>query len=164
MKRLRYLSGWILVRPRRWLFHRMIWNYDLRMWPERLFEGHWMWPNPHWWILYWTVFKFFKWLNYDAWRPLCKWDRRLLHKPWYAAVIQRIGATTSGFAIHGGECFHCASKDGDQVSLTDDETGTTFRLERTWTVGTPDGTDHRFCGLTICPDCGYEDSYEDGSL
>lgn len=85
-------------------------------------------------------------------------------KPLIARVIKRIGATTAGFTILGGECFHCASPDGDQVELSQDETGKVFKLERTWESYSQDGTDYRFCGTTICPRCGYRSYYEDGSL
>jgi len=125
----------------------------------------WTFPNIHWWLLYLTVFRFFKWLNYDAWRPFCDWTggyRRTF--PFMARIIHRIGATTSGYAIGGGQCFHCGSEEGDQVELSQDDTGKYFKLERSWSEGTMDGTDHRFCGITICPKCGYEDHYEDGSL
>jgi len=79
-------------------------------------------------------------------------------------VVHRIGATTAGYAISGGECYHCSSPEGCQVDLSEDETGTTFILEKTWSEGTQDGTDYRFRGVTICPKCGYRAGYEDGSL
>lgn len=157
------LYGWVFVRPRRRLFSRMVWASCPQLFAVREPWGVCA-DNAHWWPLYIAVFQFFKWLYYDAWRPFCKWDKWLIHKPWYAALIQRIGATTAGYAIGGGECFHCASKDGDPVDLSDDDTGTTFRLLETWSVPTGEGTDHRFRGITICPVCGYEDEFEDGSL
>jgi hypothetical protein len=126
--------------------------------------GRYDWPNIHWWILYKTVFKFFKWLNYDAWRPFCKWGRIRLTFPLIARIIQRIGQTTAGYAISGGECFHCSSEKGAPVDLSNDETGIKFILEREWSEGTENGTDYRFCGTTICPVCGYKRYYEDGSL
>lgn len=168
VRRIRYISGWCFVRPRRWLFWRMIGETELRWkWVRQEFgdESYWQCPNFHWWIAYRTIFKFFKWLYWDGWRPLCKWgERTRLTYPWYARAVHKLGQTTAGFAICGGECFHCASDDGDPVALSDDDTGTTFRLEETWTVGTQNGTDHRFRGTTICPACGYESEYEDGSL
>jgi len=164
MKTTRYILGWIFVRPRRWFFHRMIWCTDLQLVPRYISYLGWSWPNLHWWLLYKTVFKLFKWLNYDAWRPLCTWEPHLKHQPWYAKLIQRIGQTTAGFAISGGECYHCASQDGCPVWLSDDEAGKTFINIKTWTTGTPDGTDYRFSGTTICPKCGYRQYYEDGSL
>ena len=84
--------------------------------------------------------------------------------PWSAAVIKKIGDTTAGYAISGGECFHCGSSEGDPVYLSDDETGETFKLENEWSCPSEDGTDHRFSGTAICPKCGYESYYEDGSL
>ncbi len=162
---IRYELAWILVRPYRWAFRRMVFASTPRWLPERVEGLGWLWPNIHWWVLYRTVFKFCKWLWHDAWRPLCQWgERSLKHKPWYAAVIQRIGETTAGGACQCFECYHCASKDGCQIDLSSDETGTTFKLERTWTSSTEDGTDYRFSGTTICPRCGFEDHYEDGSL
>lgn len=165
MKRLRYILGWVLVRPRRWFFWNMISSSTPQWRSELTFDGRWHGPNIHWWILYKTVFKFFKWLNYEGWRPLCKWSPTcLIHKPWYAELVHRIGETTAGAAISGGECYHCASKEGDQVDLAYDETGTHFVDVESWTVGTQDGTDHRFSGITICPKCGFRSEYEDGSL
>lgn len=165
-KKIRYILGWIFVRPRRWLFWKMICNAYLRILPQKKeYEFGWRLPNLHWWILYITVFKFCKWLNYDAWRKFCTYKNGWLDKkPLIAKIIHRIGETTAGYAIHGGECYHCGSEAGDQVTLSDDETGEFFKLERTWSVGTMDGTDHRFCGTTICPKCGYKEYYEDGSL
>lgn len=165
IKKARWIVSWVLVRPRRWFFQRMAWNGDLRLRWKKSWDGRWIWPNPHWWTLHWSVFAFCRWLCYDAWRPLSKWgDRGLVHKPWYAAAVQRIGQTTAGYAISGYECFHCASPQGCQVDLSDDETGTVFRLLETWSVDTADGTDYRFRGITTCPKCGYEAEYEDGSL
>ena len=139
-------------------------SFGLRLMPEKHEWRGWEYPNLHWWILYHTVFNFCCWLNYDAWRPLCKWDRVLIHKPLIAKIIHRIGQTTAGFVIGGGECFHCGSPEGCQVELSNDESGQFFKLKDTWSVGTMDGTDHRFSGTTICPKCGYQGYYEDGSL
>lgn len=166
-KKIRYLCGWIVVRPVRWFFWRMMWaSVGLRTLPERdEFSKKWRYPNPHWWFLYKTVFKFCKWLYLDGWRPFCKWsDRGRKSYPLIARIIHKIGRTTAGQTIMSSECSHCGSEDGCQVDLADDETGTTFKLERTWSDATMEGTDHRFCGTTICPKCGYEAYYEDGSL
>jgi hypothetical protein len=181
LRKLRYYAAFITVRPRRWFFRKCIsegsfgaqwlpirreeWdNYNPRKDRPRTEWEMIVWPNIHWVLAYRTIFKFFKWLNYDAWRPLCKWDRVRKTYPWYARLVHRIGQTTAGCAISGGECWHCASEEGCPVELSNDETGKTFILERIWSSATMDGTDHRFCGKTICPKCGYEAYYEDGSL
>jgi hypothetical protein len=149
----------------------MIRNTELRPW---FYKEEWSkklrYPNLHWWILYKTVFKFCKWLRYRAWRPFCNWSVTsnnysvLMHISFVGAIIKRIGQTTAGFAIFGGECFHCGSERGDQVELSMDETGKKFILEGTQDVGTENGVDHQFWGTTICPTCGYRDQYSDGSL
>ena len=165
MKRIRYLAGWIFIRPRRWLFSNMVYNCYLRILPRHVSYLGWSMPNIHWWLLYKTVFQFFHWLQYDARDKLCVWkDGMLWHEPWYARACRRVGGTTSGYAIGGGECYQCGSEDGSQVRLSNDKTGTTFILEDTWTTSSENGTDHRFCGTTICPKCGYRKYYEDGSL
>lgn len=166
-KQFAYTYGWLFVRPRRWLFWKMIadGSFQVRWLPKRVdYSREWRLPNPHWVAMYWTVFKFFKWLNYDAWRHFCKWDKVRQTYPLIARAIHRIGQTTAGFAISGGECFHCSSKAGCQVVLSEDKTGTKFILEDTWTEASMDGTDYRFRGVTICPVCGYKAEYEDGSL
>lgn len=165
--RLRWIAGWVFVRPIRWLFHRMTGGCYLQKWPTKAFDGHWCMPNYHWWLLYCTVFRFFNWLSDDAWRPFCAWSGPGGSRssfPLSARIIHKIGRTTAGYAISGGACFHCASEDGDPVELSEDETGRTFRLEKSWSVATMDGTDYRFCGTTVCPACAYESHYEDGSL
>lgn len=165
MKRLRYLLAWILVRPRRWFFWRMVSCCYLRVLPRRESWGEWSWPNVHWWFALQTVFRFFKWMHYDAWRPFCDWTggfRRTM--PLSARIVKRIGQTTAGAAISGGECFHCGSEEGCQVELSNDETGKFFKDVKTWISSTMDGTDHRFRGVTVCPKCGFENEYEDGSL
>lgn len=168
MKELFYLYGWLFVRPRRWFFWQMIahGSHELRFIPkyDDCWE-RWQLPNIHWWLLRHTIFDFCKWLHYDAWRPFCDWTGGYRGSfPWIARAIKRIGDTTAGYAISGGECPHCASPKGDQLYLSEDITGTTFILQKTWTVGTQEGTDHRFCGSTICPACGYKAYFEDGSL
>jgi hypothetical protein len=164
-KQFRYLCGWIFVRPRRWFFWKMICATCPQWKIKRCDYSGWELPNIHWWLLYLTIFNFFTWLNYEGWRPFCDWTGGYRRSyPLIARMIHKIGATTAGFAIGGGECFHCASDAGCQVELSEDETGEFFRLEGTQSVGTPDGTDHRFWGKTICPKCGHEEHYEDGSL
>lgn len=163
--------GYVVIRPIR----RVMWwaargSFGLRLIPKR--QGwlpwwhldEWRFPNPHFWFLYRTIGKLATWMKWDAWRPFCDWTggwRRTF--PWYARLIHRVGNSLS-YAFHGGECYHCASEDGDPVWLADDDTGKTFRLIETWTSATEDGTDHRFRGITTCPRCGYQREYEDGSL
>ena len=158
--------GWIFIRPLRWFFWKMLCNTYPRFIPKKNeWDNTWRLPNIHWWLIYKTVFKFFKWLYYDAWRMFCDWTggyRRTF--PLSARIIKKIGATTAGYGISGGQCYHCGSEDGDQVDLADDDTGTTFKLLESWTQSTMDGVDHRFRGITICPKCGFESEYEDGSL
>lgn len=159
------LYGWVFVRPRRWFFLKMLVACHLRAKPERDWEGNIKLPNYHWHFLYRTVFKFFKWLNWDAWRPFCDWTggfRRTYPLP--ARIIHRVGKTTAGFAAGGGECFHCASEKGDPVDLSQDETGATFTLEDSGARATADGTDYWFTGTTICPRCGYKQIYSASSL
>ena len=161
----RYILGWVFVRPRRWLFWKMVCATRLQLRPfKRKWDG-WYFTNIHWWLLYKTVFQFCKWLNYDAWRPFCDWTggyRRTF--PLIARIIHRMGHTTAGYATSGGECYHCGSEEGDPVRLADNETGTTFTLTKTWENATQEGTDYCLCGTTICPKCGYKAYYEDGSL
>ena len=160
-----WLFGWVCVRPRRWFFGQMI-RAAYPRWKIKKHEYFgWEFPNIHWWLLYVSVFRFFKWLNYEAWRPFCDWtDGRRRSYPLVARAIHRVGATTAGYAIAGGECFHCACIGGDPVDLSEDDTGATFILCGTESVGTQDGTDHRFWGNTICPNCGYMQDYSDSSL
>lgn len=167
MKKLFFkLYGWVFIRPIRWFFGQMVRNTSLRLLPEKDdCWGCWRMPNMHWWALYKTVFKFYKWLYWDAWRVFCDWTggyRRTY--PLIARIIYKIGATTSGYSISGGQCYHCGSEHGNPTELSDDDTGKYFKLLATWTVGTLDGTDHRFRGITTCPICGYKQEYEDGSL
>jgi hypothetical protein len=165
MKIIFKLYGWVFVRPRRYLFGKMAWASCLRLLPKKNWDG-WRFPNLHWWVLNKTVFRFFEWLAWgNSWRYFCAWENGgLKHKPFIARVIHRIGRTTAGYAMSGGECFHCANEEGDPVDLSMDETGEFFKLEKTWFTATEDGTDYRFCGTTVCPKCGYKQSYEDGSL
>lgn len=168
IKRLFYITyGWIVIRPIRWFFWKMIANgsFGLKLIPRKNERWErWEWPNLHWWILYITVFRFFNWVNWDAWRVFCNWGGGYRRSyPWIARLIHSIGKTTAGFAIRGGQCFHCGSEDGCPVELSQEE-GPYFELKKTWSVGTMDGTDHRFYGITTCPKCGYQQEYEDGSL
>lgn len=167
LKKIYYLYGWIFVRPRRKLFKKMICNSYLRIIPEK-HCGKWLLPNLLWWLLYISVFKFSKYSYWRTWSYLCTYGNgRLKRKPilWIIArIIHGISSTTAGCAINIGECFHCSHPDGWSAELSEDETGVNFILEKSWTVGTMDGTDYRFCGITICPICGYRDYYEDGSL
>lgn len=159
------IYGWIVIRPIRWLFWKMACNTSLRLLPERDWDNRWRLPNIHWWILYKTVFKFFKWIYYDAWRPFCDWTGGYRRSyPLIARIIHTIGKTTAGFTISGGQCYHCGSEEGCPVDLSCDDTGKYFKLLETWKVSTMDGVDYRFRGITICPKCGYEEEYEDGSL
>lgn len=162
--KIRYCYGWVFVRPRRWLFWRMVWNTHPIWYPQRRY-GRWRMPNIHWWVGYKTIFRLFDWLHWSGWRIFCTWeDGWLKHEPLISRIMHRIGQGTAGFAVCGGECFHCGSLDGDPVELADDETGSTFILKEVWTCSTPDGTDHRFNGITICPKCGFRRYYEGGSL
>jgi len=159
-----YYFGWVIIRPLRKLSH---WtakgSFGLRILPKKSFWG-WQLPNIHYWILYKTLGKFFLWLKWDGWRPFCDWTGGYRRSyPLIARIIHKIG-TTMSWGFHGGECYHCANEEGDQVNLADDDTGTTFKLLEAWDSATENGTDHRFKGITICPYCGYEDEYEDGSL
>jgi hypothetical protein len=167
MKTIFYIYGWIFVRPRRWFFWKMIarGSFGLRLLPHKGEYCGWEFTNLHWWLLYKTIFKFFKWLYWEGWRPFCDWTggwRRTF--PWYARAIHRIGQTTAGVAIMHQECWHCGSLSGNPVDLSEDETGTTFILKDSGTCSTPDGTDHWFSGTTICPRCGFKSEYSDGSL
>ena len=164
-RHLRYLLAWVLIRPRRWAFHRMMWH-DRPLGFRRRWDGRLLLPNCGWWLLHLTLWRFFRWLYWDGWRPLCRWgERQRLTYPWYAQVVHRVGATTAGHALSGsGECYHCAHPDGCAVELSDDETGRTFELEGQGVYPSQDGTDYRFWGTTICPRCGYRARYEDGSL
>lgn len=164
--RARYWISWVLVRPRRWLFHRMVWASTVRWVPRRAYSGGPIsWPNPHWWILYLTVFRAFRWLQWRGWRLLVKVDDRGCYGkiPWYARAVRRIGETTAGCATGGGECWHCASKDGDPVHLSEDETGETFELLDSGPTWSDWGTGGWFRGITTCPRCGFRREYSDSS-
>lgn len=84
----------------------------------------------------------------------------------FAEWVQFIGRTTAGWPCHGTilECYHCGFEEGSQVNCSEDETGKTFILEDTGVSFTDMGDDHWFSGTTICPVCGYRQTYSDGSL
>lgn len=168
MEKFYKIYGYIFVRPRRIFFWKMIakGSFGLRLIPKRDEFWGWRFPNLHWWILYHTVFKFFKWLYWDAWGKLCTYSKGgLSHKPLIARIIHRIGQTTAGMAISGGECFHCAFSGGDPVDLSEEdfEDGKYFELTDSGTSYTQDGTDYWFKGITTCPRCGFKQEYNDGT-
>lgn len=165
-KLIRYIYGWVLIRPIRWAFGNMIRNYALYWLPKREpWEDSRRITNIHWWILYRTVFKLCKWMYYDAWRKFCTWGKYgLTHKPLIARIIHRIGKNTAGYAIRGNQCFHCGHDDGCQCELSSDETGVYFTLIDAYTTATENGKDYQFRGITTCPKCGYKAEYCDGSL
>lgn len=159
------LVGWALYRPVRWFFWKMICNCTLRFKIERCEVGYMptRYPNLHWWLLYKTVFKFFKWLNYYAWRVFCNWGggyRRTF--PPVARFVMWLGAVTAGSVISGGRCRHCGHADGDPVTLSEDE-GEFFKLSDSGSYGTQDGTTHWFKGVCTCPRCGAETEYGDSN-
>lgn len=188
-RRWRYRLAFLTVRPRRWFFwkciaegsfcnHRWGWRwlprrreewdcyhpgYDRKRTEWEMIE----WPNIHWVFAYLTVFAFFRWLRWDAWRPLCRWEGPGGSRssfPWYARLVMWIGETTAGQACHSSECWHCAAPNCDPCSLSEDTTGYTFILMETGSTATLDGTDHWFRGISICPRCGHREDYGDGSL
>ena len=159
-----YLYGWLIVRPRRWFFGNMGRAAYIRWLPTKEWYG-WRWPNVHWHILYLTIFRFCKWLYWDGWRPFAVWGPRMLERhTWLSFAIKALGRTTAGAHLMDVECYHCGSPEGSQVDLADDETGMTFILTNSGVSSTPEGVDHWFEGITICPKCGYRDNYGDGSL
>lgn len=164
MKWLFILRGYIFIRPIRWLFWRMVWAANLRLLPKRDWDGTWIFPNLHWWLLYKTVFRFCKWLDWEAWRPFCDWSKGYRSSyPLIARLVHSVGAATAGYAISGGACYHCASTEGDPVLLSESE-NKYFKIVNSGVTSTPDGVDHWFEAETICPKCGWTDYYSDGSL
>lgn len=164
------IFGWIVVRPLRVLSRQCAMGSfgGLRLLPERTEYGgcpdlpQWRMPNAHQWLLYRTAGKFFIWLRWNGWRPFCRWGKHGRESfPFVARVLYKIGQTMS-YGFYGGECYHCASDIGDPVDLAD--TDEHFELLNIWTIGTENGTDHRFRGITTCPRCGFRREYEDGSL
>lgn len=147
-----WIRGFIIIKPIRYLFWKMITNTEPRL------------LNIHWWLLYETVFKFFKWVYWDAWRMFCNWEggwRRTY--PLTARMIHSIGKITAGYAICGGGCYHCGSEYGDPVLLSEEESENCKIIE-TGVSATQNGTDYWFIAETICPMCGYKDEHRDGSL
>lgn len=152
------IYGWIFIQPLRWFTSNIARaSCGIRWLPEKnIYHGGYNWPNPHWRLLYKTVWPMFKWLNWNA-----------LHKfkklPWLANVLHKIGKTFA-FSFYGMECFHCASDDGCPVELSCDETGKYFKMTRSGVSSTDLGTDYWFEGITTCPKCGYQQEYGDSSL
>lgn len=168
--RARYTVSFVTVRPVRKLFWKMIINTELRLLPKkREWDDSWRWPNVHWWLLYKTVFKFFKWLHYDGWRPFCDWTggSRQTFPP-IARFVKWFGDSTAGYAISGYRCHQCNSEQGCQMNICDETDASGYspfvRDVKTWTESTMDGTDYRFSCTTVCPKCGFKSKYEDGSL
>jgi len=173
MKMIFYIYGWIFVRPRRWLFNEMHWasvGLNWKIIPNYYYRGNWFsrikWPNPHWYFLYKTVYTFFRWLSWDAWTPIARWENRKFGRRLFLSkIIKRIGETTARYQVYT-ECYHCAWPDGNPTELSDQDGkfgGDYFKLEKTWEVFTGEYTDYRFRGITTCPRCGYQQEYEDGS-
>ncbi len=167
--KLRYLISFVTVRPVRYAFRQMICSTQLRVLPVK---HEWLGrrgSNLHWWCLYKTVFKFSKWLYYDAWRVFCDWTggSRQSYPP-IARLIHWIGKSTAGFAISGGRCFHCNAETGDQIDIVqyDEDNPKSLLVSniQTWTEATMDGTDYRYSCVTKCPCCGYKSEFSDGSL
>ena len=161
-----YIMGFIFIRPIRYAFWQMVCATSPRWWFKRGYEC-WYLPNIHWYILYITVFRLCAYLYWDGWRHFAHYHPQHNYLQFISlpgAILKRIGTITAGGAISGGQCYHCASEYGNPVYLADDEENQTFILEKTWSIGTMDGTDHRFSGTTICPICGFRNYYEDGSL
>ncbi len=166
-KPIRYFYGWLFIRPRRWVFNKMGWaSTGLRWKPEKDWNNKWIWPNPHWWILYKTVYKFCKWLEWDGWRPFAVWgEHRLKKHTFISKFLKWIGETTTGYYYR--ECYHCAAKGCAPVELSNGEPENEdyFILKDSGSSYIPgEGTDHWFHGITICPKCGYRQEYGDGSL
>lgn len=165
-----YVCGWIFVRPRRWFFRKIfLASFGTRWWFQK--REYWNdkgyiyeWPNPHWRIMYLTVWRFFKWVYHDGWRPLCTWKNGWLYKkPLIAEIVHWVGRTTVGQHIMSQECWHCGFERGDQSELAEDETGKTFILEDSGMSQSQDGNSYWFTGTTICPVCGYRSEYHDGT-
>lgn len=164
MKTFWNIFGWIVIRPIR----KIMWwatkgSFGLRLWPKKEW-GEWKLPNLHYWVLYKTLGNFSTWLYWDAWRVFCDWTggfRRTY--PWPAKLVHSIGKTLA-WCFYGGSCYHCGSFENDPSSLSEDETGTSFKLTDSGTSQTYDGTDHWFRGITTCQKCGYQQEYGDSSL
>jgi len=167
------IYGWILVRPRRWLFHKMVWSdrLDMRIEKNYYYRDNWFqrikWPNLHWWVLRQIIFEPLKWLYWDGWRLFDKKKNGVPQWTLPARIAKRIGQTTAGCAISGGECYHCGWERGDPLELSDPEGEfgeDYFELTDSGVTSTQDGTDHWFKGITTCPRCCYQQEYGDSSL
>jgi len=160
--------GWIFIRPVRWFFRNMATACYPRWLPRKnsmypYYGLKYSMPNIHWYVLYKTVFKFFSWLNWDAWRVFCNWEggwRRTYPLP--ARIVHWIGQSTAGYAANGGRCYHCNSEDGNPGDLVEDEKY--FTVTDSGSNATMDGTDHWFKGIATCPKCGHKSEYGDSSL
>lgn len=150
LKKLLYLYGWVLVRPRRWFFGNAVFNHN--------------WPNVHWWLVYRFIWPIFEWLYWEGWRNFCSWEGGCRSSyPWFARFVHWIGRTTIGEHISDVECYHCGFEIGNQCDLAEDTTGSTFILKNSGSYGHQDGTTHWFSGETICPICGFRSEYEDSA-
>lgn len=160
-RRLIYIYGWMFVRPRRFVVRKIAFPGSICVLPRREC-GIWFWPNVHWFILHKTIWPLLSWLYWDGWRWFCKWeDGYRSTYPLMARFVRWIGRTTAGVCISPcQECFHCGFEAGNQVDLS---TGTNFILEDSGESYSENGTSYWFRGTTICPVCGYTDSYEDST-
>ena len=166
--RIRFIVSYLTTRPVRYVFSRMIRSSQLRILPTKHEWLGWQGTNLHWWCLYKTVFKFCKWLNYDAWRHFCDWSTGCRNSyPGIARLIHWFGKSTAGYAIGGGRCFHCNDERGDPINISqydgDNPKSLLVSNVETWTEATMDGTDYRFSCITKCPCCGYKSQFSDGS-
>lgn len=155
-----YVYGWLFVRPRRWVFYKMACNSSIRWLPGRDVFDNWRLPNIHWWLLYHTVFSFFKWLSWSAWCRLCVYENgRRKTFPWYARFVKWFGDTTAGMACSGfGECYHCGCEAGDYGSLEPIE------YTNKHTYMTDYGTGNGWTEKVACPVCGYVSWHDNGDL
>lgn len=144
-RKIRYIYGWIFVRPRRWFFHRMVCEIPSR----------WRCFNIHWWILYKTVFRLFSWMYWSGGSIFATQKKGfLIRKSLLGRILERIGETTVGYEITGcSECFHCGSLSGSQIELA---STLNARLEG-FILG---GTNYQFWGIMVCPACGFKNSYQ----
>lgn len=61
-------------------------------------------------------------------------------------------------------CPRCGHESFSGYGGREDEYPWHFELLETWSVGTQDGTDHRYRGWEFCARCGYHEMVEEGSL
>jgi hypothetical protein len=61
-------------------------------------------------------------------------------------------------------CPRCGHESFSGYGENDSEYPCHFELLETWSVGTEDGTDHRYRGWEFCARCGYREIVEEGSL